>query len=287
MEHLTAGRRAGAGGQRSSFPDLVKWVRVGFAGLAFLGFWAGAMGIAVLALPLGLLARRKPPRRERAIACQRWIQRGFTLLHDYMRVSGLLHFNPRVVDPSVPAAGFVIISNHPTLVDVAAVSAVFGSLTCVAKTALFRAPFVGHILRAADYMDGGAGDPFSAGLVVNQGVERVRGGMPVLIFPEGTRSPEGGLRTFKRGAFEIACRANVPVLPLVIRCNPPALGKGRPWYDIPRQTARFTMARLEPLHPIDFGRDPVTMARACETIYRRELGLDPPGDLSTLANARN
>ena len=112
--------------------------------------------------------------------------------------------------------------------------------------------------------------------------------MPVLIFPEGTRSPEGGLRTFKRGAFEIACRANVPVLPLLIKCNPPALGKGRPWYDIPRRTARFTMTPLPPIAPVDFGRNPATMSAACEDLFRRELGFAPPAaEIGTLAIARN
>src|SRR3954465_9539576 len=237
----------------SSVPDLFKWVRIGLAGLAFLGFWIVAALIAVAAIPLTLLLTRRLPRFERAAACQRWIQRGFTFLHDYMRWCGLLHFNPRLVDPAVPAGGFVIVANHPTLVDVAAVSAVYGRLTCVAKTALCRSPFVGLILRASAYLDGGAGDPFAGALVVSQGVERVANGMPVLIFPEGTRSTEGGLRTFKRGAFEIACRANVPWLPLLIDCDPPTLGKGRPWYDIPRQTSRFKITPLAALDPVDFG----------------------------------
>src|SRR3954467_13939749 len=111
-----------AAGTFSSLPDLFKWVRVGLAGLAFLGFWIFAALIAIAAVPLTLLLTPRRPRFERAAACQRWIQRGFTFLHDYMRWCGLLHFNPRVVDPAVPVGGFVIVANHPTLVDVAAVS---------------------------------------------------------------------------------------------------------------------------------------------------------------------
>ena len=211
-------------------------------------------------------------------------------LHDYMRWCGLIEFDPRLVPATTPGQGFVIVANHPTLVDVCAVAGIYGRLTCVAKTSLFRSPIIGLILRACDYIDGGAGDPFSGGLVVRQGIDRVTDGMPVLIFPEGTRSPEGELRAFKRGAFEIACRANVPVLPLLITCDPPALGKGRPWYDIPRRTARFTVTPLAPLAPVDFGRDPTTMSRACEGLLRRRLGLAPYVDeegLGSIANARN
>ena len=255
--------------------ELVRWLRVGLAGLAFLGFWVGASLSATIVLPLCLFANRRSSRFDRAAACQRWIQRTFVFLHDYMRWCGLLHFDPRKVDRSVPAAGFVLVANHPTLVDVAAVSAVFGRLTCVAKSPLFRSPVIGHILRACAYVDGGGSDPFSGALVVGQAVERVSGGMPVLIFPEGTRSPEDGLHPFKQGAFEIACRANVPVVPVLIRCTPPALGKGRPWYDIPRRTAQFTMTPMAPLWPRNFGRDSAMMTAACENSYRVALGLEP------------
>ena len=49
-------------------------------------------------------------------------------------------------------------------------------------------------------------------------------GLDVLIFPEGTRSPFGsGLQPFHRGAFEVAARANVPVVLLKLTCSPPAL----------------------------------------------------------------
>jgi len=252
---------------------LTKWARVGLAGLAFLGFWMGAVVLAFVVFPVCHLVRWRAPRFERAAACQVWLQLTFTFLHDYMRWCGLLHFNPRDVQAGVPASGFVLVANHPTLVDVAALSGVFGRLTCVAKTPLFRSPVIGHILRACGYLDGGGGDPFSGGQVVDQGVERVSAGMPVLIFPEGSRSPPGALHPFKRGAFEIACRSNAPILALTIRCTPPALGKGRPWYDIPRQTAIFTVTPLAVLWPSDFQHDSADMMATCQELYRRDLGL--------------
>jgi 1-acyl-sn-glycerol-3-phosphate acyltransferase len=261
---------------RAPFPDVLKWVRIGLAGLAFLGFWIGAAVLALVVLPLCVPLLRRRSRFERAAVCQRCVQRTFIFLHDYMRWCGLLHFNPRVVDRTVPAPGFVLVANHPTLVDVVAISAVYGRMVCVAKTPLFRSPIVGQVLRACEYVDGGDGDPFSGALVVSQAIERVSDGMPVLIFPEGTRSPEGGLHPFKLGAFEIACRANVPILPLLVRCTPPALGKGRPWYDIPRKTAQFTVTPLPAMLPVDFANDAAAMTQACEIAYHRELGLETP-----------
>jgi 1-acyl-sn-glycerol-3-phosphate acyltransferase len=66
----------------------------------------------------------------------------------------------------------------------------------------------------------------------------------VILFPEGTRSPVGGLGRFRLGAFELARRTGVPILPVRITAEPPTLWKGLPWYSVPRQTVDF---RLQPL----------------------------------------
>jgi 1-acyl-sn-glycerol-3-phosphate acyltransferase len=245
--------------------------RIGLASVAFLSFGLGALLFAGVVLPLARWRHGRKPVFERAWACQRWVQRSFRLLHGYLRVCGLLHFDPRAVDGRAPGPRFVIVANHPTLVDISAIAAVFGRLTCIAKTPIFRAPFVGSIVRSCAYLHEGGGDAFAGASVIGQALERLAADMPVMVFPEGTRSPEGGLRPFKRGAFEIACRANVPVLPIVIRCEPPALGKGRPWYDIPRRTAHMTLRPLPVMYPEQFGDDAARMTEECEAIFRQEL----------------
>jgi 1-acyl-sn-glycerol-3-phosphate acyltransferase len=252
---------------------LFLFARVALAGSAFLGSWIGAAVLAAVLFPLSRLRHRRQPAIERAAACQRWLQRAFVLLFDYMRLCGLLSFNPRGLDTSTPAPGYVIVANHPTLIDVAAVSAVFGRLVCVAKPLLFRAPIIGQILRACVYLRGGEMEGLAGGMVVSQALDRIAQGMPMLVFPEGTRSPAGGLRAFRRGPFEIACRANVPVLPILIRCEPAALGKGTPWYDIPPRTAIFTVTRLPAISPATFAGDAGAMTEACEATFRRHLGL--------------
>ena len=150
--------------------------------------------------PLSRLRHRRAPVMERAAACQRWLQRAFVLLFDYMRLWGLLHFNPRGVDASTPGPRFVMVANHPTLVDLAALSAVFGRFVCVAKPLLFRAPMLGQVLRACVYLEGGEIEGLAVAAVVTQALERLAQSMPMLVFPEGTRSPTGGLRPFRRGA---------------------------------------------------------------------------------------
>ena len=249
------------------------FLRVIAAGTAFLGAWLGAIVLGGILFPLSRLRHRRAPAMERAEACQRWLQRAFVLLFDYIRMWGLLHFNPRGVDASIPGQRYVMVANHPTLVDIAALSAVFGRIVCVAKPLLFRTPFLGQVLGACVYLEGGEMEGLAVAAVITQALDRLAQSMPLLVFPEGTRSPAGGLRRFRRGAFEIACRANVPVLPILIRCEPATLGKGTPWYDIPPRTAIFTVTRLPAISPASFGGDAGAMTEACEATFRQHLGL--------------
>jgi len=257
----------------SGMKRAILFVRVVLTGIAFTSFWVGGFVLVVVGFPIARWRHRRDPPMERAAGCQRWVQRAYTMLHDFMRISRLINFNPRRVDPAVPGPRYVMVANHPTLVDVCALGAVYGRLTCIAKTALFRTPVVGSILRGCAYLDSGAGDVFSAASVVGQALDRLSQSMPVLVFPEGTRSPTGNLRPFARGAFEISCRANVPLLPVLITCDPPALEKGRPWYDIPKRSSLFQVTSLPVMYPAEFGGDAASMARACEGTYRRHLGL--------------
>ena len=238
-----------------------------------MGAWIGAAVMAAVLFPLSRLRHRREPAIERAAACQRWMQRAFVMLFDYMRLCRLIDFNARHVDSSTPGPRFVMVANHPTLVDHGALAAVFGRLVCVAKPLLFRAPFVGQVVRGCAYLEGGETKGLAGGLIVNQALDRIAQSMPMLVFPEGTRSPPGGLRPFRRGPFEIACRANVPIVPVLIRCVPLALGKGTPWYDIPSQSAVLTVTRLPPMDPAAFGGNAGAMTEACEEMFRRHLGL--------------
>jgi 1-acyl-sn-glycerol-3-phosphate acyltransferase len=243
------------------------------SGTAFLGAWIGSIVLSTILFPLSRLRHRRRPAVERAAACQRWLQRAFVLLFDYMRLCTLIRFNPRRLDTSLPGPRFVMVANHPTLVDQCALSATFGRIICVAKPLLFRVPFVGRILRACNYLEGGESEGLAGGMVVNQALERIAQSMPLLVFPEGTRSPVGGLRRFRRGPFEIACRANAPVVPILIRCEPLVLAKGMPWYDVGLRTAILTVTRLPVMHPAAFGGDAGAMTAACEATFRRHLGL--------------
>jgi 1-acyl-sn-glycerol-3-phosphate acyltransferase len=177
---------------------------------------------------------------QRHRRCQQIVRRAWVLFHDYMRVTGLVDFDPRRQRMTLPAPA-VVISNHPTLVDVTALLAAIGPACFIAKRPLFRNPIFGPLLRFCGHICNHASDGSG---VVDLAVARIRQGHTVLLFPEGTRSPVGRLDRFRLGAFEIARQAGVPLVPIAISARPPGLFKGIPWYAIPRVTIKMDLTLL-------------------------------------------
>jgi 1-acyl-sn-glycerol-3-phosphate acyltransferase len=219
--------------------------RVALAALAFIGFGAGGALLSWIVLPLLSL---DPNRVRRQRRCQRVVQCAFVLFHDYMRVCGLVAYDPRGVPRSLPDGPLLLAPNHPTLVDVTALIAAYGELCVVAKRSLFRNPLIGPLLRLCGHIEAGDkafGSPQSA--VVEQAVDRLRQGHRVLMFPEGGRSPEHGLRRFHAGPFRVAFAAQVPLVPVVITAEPPGLKKHQAWYQIPLTPIELAITALPAL----------------------------------------
>jgi len=224
---------------------LARWLRILFTGSAFLLFFLYGALLSYVILPIARAVHggdeEKKARRCRMIVGASWV-----FFHAYMRILGLLSYTPKEarLGLSLPPPPFVLVANHPTLVDVTAICATYCDLAIVAKRALFASPLVGRLLRYCGHIDGGDGNVFSGIVVVEQALERLRRGVSVLIFPEGTRSPERGLGPFHLGAFQIAARARVPIVTMVVTCEPPMLMRGQAWCDVPSRGAKMTIRQL-------------------------------------------
>jgi 1-acyl-sn-glycerol-3-phosphate acyltransferase len=245
--------------------------RVVFTGSSFLFFFTGAVLLSYLVLPLVAAVEREPLRRARR--CRALVRRAWVLFHDYMRWTGLLRYDPRRTRLLFPAGPFVLVANHPTLVDVTALLAALPDAVVVVKRTWIRSPLVGPVLRRCRHIDAGDGGSFAGVSVFEQAVQHLADGTPVLLFPEGTRSPERGLGEFRLGAFQIAARARVPLVTVLLRCEPPTLMRGQAWYEIPERTAVLS---VDPLAVVDAPpADPCALARAVRETYLRALGLAP------------
>ncbi len=196
-------------------------------------------------------------------ACQRVVHGSFRVFHGYMRALGLLDARVLGPIPRRPDGGpVVLVCNHTTLVDVTAILAAHPHTCAFAKGAYVGSFVVGPLLRLAGYVPGTPGALFTA-------LDRLRDGLDVLIFPEGTRSPPHGLHPFQRGAFEIACRADVPVALLVSSCRPSALTKDRAFWDQPDEVAVLTIEPTVLVEPRDFDMDSRALMCHVEATYKR------------------
>lgn len=125
-----------------------------------------------------------------------------------------------------PGAPAVYMPNHQSNLDILALQACLpGQFRWLAKKELFRIPLFGYAMRRADAIAIDRGDRERAIASMHQAARRIASGTPVMIFPEGTRSPDGRLLPFKKGGFVTAIEAQVPVVPMVIAGSHAALPK--------------------------------------------------------------
>ena len=237
----------------------------------FIGFWFGSLLLSWAILPLARLPLRRRPPIERIRRCQDVVGWGFRLFLASMRVLRLVEFRPGRVKLDLPDGPYLMIANHPTLVDVTAVMAVQPRICCVAKTELFHSVLVGRLLRYSGHIEGGDLESLGGACVAQQALERLAGGQAVLIFPEGTRSPARGLRRFKPGVFAISIRAKVPIVPVLITCEPPTLLKGQAWYALPKTTAAYDITQLPTVQPGALGHDAGAAAALFQRMFRERI----------------
>lgn len=118
----------------------------------------------------------------------------------------------------VPTEGPVIyMGNHQGNFDILALTRAIPRLfSWVAKEELFKVPVFGAAMRRAGYIPLNRSDGRKALKSMNQAAGRIAAGASVVIFPEGTRTKDGSLLPFKRGAFMLAAKAGVPIVPFTI-----------------------------------------------------------------------
>ena len=124
-----------------------------------------------------------------------------------------------------PRRTYVVVSNHQSLLDILVVFGLFFHFKWVSKAEIFRVPLIGWNMRLNRYIRLQRGDPESIKQMLDAAEKHLRQGSSIYLFPEGTRSVDGRLKTFKPGAFILARKLNLPILPIVINGTTNALPK--------------------------------------------------------------
>ena len=123
---------------------------------------------------------------------------------------------------------YLFISNHASNLDPPIITPLLGQrISIIAKQELFKIPFFGRAMRAAGFVAVNRADSRAAIHTIRDAIAVLQSGRSMLVFPEGTRSPDGKLLPFKKGPFLLAMEAGVPVVPITIAGSHQAWPKGK------------------------------------------------------------
>ncbi len=111
----------------------------------------------------------------------------------------------------------VFVANHSGLHDILSLSANLPlQFRWVAKKSLFNVPFMGWHMGRSGYIPIDRDNPREAARSIIEAARIIRGGVHAIAFPEGTRSRTGDLGKFRSGAFALALRTGVPLVPITL-----------------------------------------------------------------------
>ena len=118
------------------------------------------------------------------------------------------------VEKHVP---YVYMTNHQSYFDIFALLAFIPSdFKFILKQELMKIPILGFSMRKAGYIAIDREDPRRAVRSLNEAARRIKRGASVVIFPEGTRSPDGVLQPFRPGGFHLALKSGCEIVPVAI-----------------------------------------------------------------------
>ncbi|NOQ72983.1 MAG: 1-acylglycerol-3-phosphate O-acyltransferase [Crocinitomix sp.] len=122
------------------------------------------------------------------------------------------------VENIVKGKPYVLMSNHLSYLDIPSLFKVLpNNLHFVAKKSLKKIPFLGWYMRATGMIFIDRGNHSEAQKSLTEAADLINKGKTVLIFPEGTVSPDGEVKRFKKGGFNLALQSGVEILPISIK----------------------------------------------------------------------
>ncbi len=193
---------------------------------------------------------------------RRWSRDNLWLSRAKVEIDGLEYV--------VGAGSRIYVANHSGLHDILALSAHLPiQFRWIAKKSLFNVPFMGWHMRRSGYIAIDRDNLREAAKSIIEAAEVIRGGVSAIAFPEGTRSQTGDLGDFHAGAFALALRTGVRLVPITLE------GSYRVIVPMTLQVNPGTILRIKIDRPIDlsnYGRTEKhrLMEDVCE-IMRRNL----------------
>ncbi len=230
---------------------------------AFSYFVFGALLLTVIGFLL-LYVFPFPKRKFRKYAYHFLLSKFVGSLVYIMMNVRKVHINKHTMDFSKPA---VIISNHMSFLDILVVAMQHPKMILLTNKWVYHSPVFGRVVQMAEYypvMEGA--DPATEKLqsIVEQGYS-------IAVFPEGTRTPDGVMKRFHKGAFFLAEKLNMDIVPLVLHGTGDTMRKG----DFMLFNGTMTMRFLPRITPNDqrFGEGYAARAKNISKHFKQEYDL--------------
>jgi len=186
--------------------------------VAWLGFWA-AIATVILGIPVmvaGLLSRTG----NLAFSISKlW---AYTML-----AVSFVRTEIKNKNKILKGTSYIIISNHQSHYDIITLVTTLGiQYRWIIKKEILKLPIFGYALYASRNIFIDRSNTTSAIESINKGFDRLPKGVSVMVFAEGTRSPDGQIHEFKKGGFATAVRRKIPILPVTINGSRRVMRKG-------------------------------------------------------------
>lgn len=241
-------------------------------GFSFAVFGLVGVFLSIFFFPLIFVFVREPVTRQ-SIA-RRLIGYAFGAFIAMMKGLGIFSYKISGLENVGARHNLLVIANHPTLIDVVFLVALFPEVDCVVKEAVINNPFMRGVVVPARYISSDNPSEF-----LDTCVARLKSGGSLLLFPEGTRSVHGQSLEFKLGAAAVAVRSGASVLPVMIQCTQPGfLAKHQPWYKVPPERPFITIEVQRPIlleSMIPAGLEPrqatISLNSALLRLYKKTL----------------
>jgi 1-acyl-sn-glycerol-3-phosphate acyltransferase len=190
----------------------------------------------------------------------RWMARGVVKWMPFGKLE-FQNITPKTFSPSC-----IVISNHQSAVDVMLVVSLPADVRQTAKKRVFDEPMLGIGCKLLGHVMVEPNDPEAT---LQRCREKLTEGASVHFYPEGTRSPDGFLQSFRRGAFELAVELKQEILPVVLCDTNTAMPRDAYWFE-PYHTTVRAWPRITPRN-FDYSQGSAALMRHCETIVRDAL----------------
>jgi 1-acyl-sn-glycerol-3-phosphate acyltransferase len=164
---------------------------------------------------------------------------------------------------------YVYFANHQSILDILLINCLGYRYRWISKIENSNVPVLGWYLRMADYITVNRGNEESKAEMLMRSYKSLKDGISIMIFPEGTRSLDGEIGFFRRGAFQLAIEAGVPLVPVLIDGTAEILPKHGFRF---RSGYHVNIRVLDPVFPADFGTEnPDLLASAMSDLMKSEL----------------